>query len=151
MRLMRALYTRQEVFSVSLGDNKSIMHKGMMSFDLMIFMLGIALIIYLGVSLLAFANHRTITSTMLVSKYNWALSVSDYLVKFGVYDNDIFHDHEIADNYDNEILMLPGNVNVYTGALGTDIIGDADTVNKVCVTRYGVNKAGVPTKIIVCT
>ena len=140
---------------MSRGDNKrkSIMSKGMMSFDLMIFMLGIALIIYLGVSLLAFTNHRTITNTMLVSKYNWALSVSDYLVKFGVYDNDIFHDHEIADNYDNEILMLPGNVNVYTGALGTDIIGhaQADTGNKVCVTRYGVNKAGAPTKIIVCT
>lgn len=127
--------------------------KGMISFDLLIFMLGVTLIIYVSLIILLEVNYRTAHRMILVSQYNWALEVADYLIRFGASDDYSFHDHEILteSEYNQIIRDLNYNENeieIYSGKLGMDIDTGDDTVT--CVTRYGVDESGSVGKLVVC-
>ena len=128
--------------------------KGMISFDLLVFMLGVTLIIYVSLIILLEVNHRMAYRMLLVSQYNWALEVADYLIRFGASDDYSFHDHEILDEREYEKIIRDlnyENIEVYSGELGTTIDTlDTDDDTKTCVTRYGVTELGSVGKLVVC-
>jgi len=142
-----------KVESVSRGNNKKQSLKGMVgmiSFDLMIFMLGIVMILYLCITVLVNVTYRTEVRMKTVSKYNWALEIADHLIKFGSYDDCSFNDHKILNEYDKVISKLKyKNVTLCSGKLG-DIQCDLDfDDDRVCITRYGVMNRSIA-KLIVC-
>jgi len=124
----------------------------MISFDLMIFMLGVVMIIYLLFTVTIIVNHRTSIRLYEIQKYNWVMQVADGIVKFGSVTGDIYNDHEFQSTYDLTDYEFKGKL---PSAYAMDLNAIAplpSNQHRVCVSRYGVdaNDNKKIMKIIVC-
>ena len=133
--------------------------RGMISFDLLIFMLGVVMIVYLALTIIATINYRTSARMVTVSKYHWAVGIADDIIKFGNRDgNESFRDHVLMDagdydTYNNGYEQVNMSIDVKTL---DEYDVSPENGHRFCVTRYGVtgepsgNVADKIRKLVVC-